>query len=154
MHQLMKMKSSICSGFQCLQRNSMGNLPTKDLDTVDFLDANNRADIYVCVWLTSSHAYDELLILLKMNERKQGHSSVAAPAGGGAADAEEKKEEPEEESDDDKARAVDIVAGAIVPRTVATNQRQRRTYEAYEQFQAVTNQEAEGSGSGIKRTLT
>nr|GEY92924.1 phospholipase-like protein [Tanacetum cinerariifolium] len=50
-----------------------------------------------------------------------------------------------------KARAVDIVAGAIVPRAVATSQRQRRTYE---QFQAMTNQEAEGSGSSIKRTRT
>nr|GEW34061.1 hypothetical protein [Tanacetum cinerariifolium] len=29
-----------------------------------------------------------------------------------------------------------------------------RTYEAYEQFKAMTNQEAEGSGSGIKRTRT
>ncbi|GJW39302.1 ALP1-like protein isoform X1 [Tanacetum coccineum] len=33
-------------------------------------------------------------------------------------------------------------------------ERYRRTYEAYEQFQAMTNQEAEGSGSGIKRTRT
>nr|GEY82465.1 hypothetical protein [Tanacetum cinerariifolium] len=33
-------------------------------------------------------------------------------------------------------------------------ERYRRTYEAYEQFQAMTNQEAEGSGSGIKRTHT
>ncbi|GJU75406.1 leucine-rich repeat-containing protein [Tanacetum coccineum] len=32
--------------------------------------------------------------------------------------------------------------------------RYTRTYEAYEQFQAMTNQEAEGSGSGIKRTRT
>ncbi|GJY10984.1 ALP1-like protein isoform X1 [Tanacetum coccineum] len=30
----------------------------------------------------------------------------------------------------------------------------RRAYEAYEQFQAMTNQQAEGSGSGIKRTRT
>ncbi|GJW84063.1 hypothetical protein Tco_0157208 [Tanacetum coccineum] len=33
-------------------------------------------------------------------------------------------------------------------------ERYTRTYEAYEQFQAMTNQEAEGSGSGIKRTRT
>ncbi|GKA11250.1 RNA-directed DNA polymerase, eukaryota [Tanacetum coccineum] len=33
-------------------------------------------------------------------------------------------------------------------------ERYRRTYEAYEQFQAMTNQQAEGSGSGIKRTRT
>nr|GEU89075.1 hypothetical protein [Tanacetum cinerariifolium] len=33
-------------------------------------------------------------------------------------------------------------------------ERYRRTYEAYEQFQAMKNQEAGGSGSGIKRTRT
>ncbi|GJT27244.1 RNA-directed DNA polymerase, eukaryota [Tanacetum coccineum] len=33
-------------------------------------------------------------------------------------------------------------------------ERYRRTYEAYEQFQVMTNQEAEGAGSGIKRTRT
>ncbi|GJU23643.1 ALP1-like protein isoform X1 [Tanacetum coccineum] len=33
-------------------------------------------------------------------------------------------------------------------------ERYRRTYEAYEQFQAMTNQEAEGSSSGIKRART
>ncbi|GKE46974.1 hypothetical protein Tco_1478232 [Tanacetum coccineum] len=33
-------------------------------------------------------------------------------------------------------------------------ERYTRTYEAYEQFQAMTNQEAEGSGLGIKRTRT
>ncbi|GJU43485.1 ALP1-like protein isoform X1 [Tanacetum coccineum] len=33
-------------------------------------------------------------------------------------------------------------------------ERYRRAYEAYEQFQGMTNQEAEGSGSGIKRTRT
>ncbi|GKB43580.1 ALP1-like protein isoform X1 [Tanacetum coccineum] len=33
-------------------------------------------------------------------------------------------------------------------------ERYRRAYEAYEQFQAMTNQQAEGSGSGIKRTRT
>ncbi|GJW97741.1 reverse transcriptase domain-containing protein [Tanacetum coccineum] len=47
---------------------------------------------------------------------------------------------------------MDTVAGAIVPRAVTTNQRQ--SYEAYEQFLAMTNQEAGGSGSGIKRTRT
>nr|GEW77353.1 RNA-directed DNA polymerase, eukaryota [Tanacetum cinerariifolium] len=31
--------------------------------------------------------------------------------------------------------AIDTVAGAIVPRAMATSQRQRRAYEAYEQFQ-------------------
>nr|GEX65085.1 hypothetical protein [Tanacetum cinerariifolium] len=33
-------------------------------------------------------------------------------------------------------------------------ERYTRTYEAYEQFLAMTNQEAEGSGSSIKRTRT
>nr|GEV67645.1 hypothetical protein [Tanacetum cinerariifolium] len=33
-------------------------------------------------------------------------------------------------------------------------ERYRRAYEAYEQFQGMKNQEAEGSGSGIKRTQT
>ncbi|GJS40100.1 hypothetical protein Tco_0565143 [Tanacetum coccineum] len=33
-------------------------------------------------------------------------------------------------------------------------ERYTHTYEAYEEFQAMTNQEAEGSGSGIKRTRT
>nr|GFC73891.1 hypothetical protein [Tanacetum cinerariifolium] len=33
-------------------------------------------------------------------------------------------------------------------------ERYRRAYEVYEQFQGMTNQEAEGSGSGIKRTRT
>nr|GEV76845.1 hypothetical protein [Tanacetum cinerariifolium] len=33
-------------------------------------------------------------------------------------------------------------------------ERYRRAYEAYEQFQGMTNQEAEGSGSGIKRMRT
>ncbi|GKC57051.1 hypothetical protein Tco_1084649 [Tanacetum coccineum] len=33
-------------------------------------------------------------------------------------------------------------------------ERYRRAYEAYEQFQGMTNQEAEVSGSGIKRTQT
>ncbi|GKA17946.1 RNA-directed DNA polymerase, eukaryota, partial [Tanacetum coccineum] len=33
-------------------------------------------------------------------------------------------------------------------------ERYRRAYKAYEQFQAMTNQQAEGSGSGIKRTRT
>nr|GEX65916.1 hypothetical protein [Tanacetum cinerariifolium] len=33
-------------------------------------------------------------------------------------------------------------------------ERYRRAYEAYEQFQGMTNQEAEGSGSGIKMTRT
>ncbi|GKC61657.1 hypothetical protein Tco_1089255, partial [Tanacetum coccineum] len=53
-------------------------------------------------------------------------------------------------------RAIDSVAGAIVPHAMATSQRKRRAYEAYEQFQAMTNQQAEGSGSGsgVKRTRT
>ncbi|GJW86721.1 RNA-directed DNA polymerase, eukaryota [Tanacetum coccineum] len=48
-------------------------------------------------------------------------------------------------------------AGAIGLRAVATSQRDdaeryMRGYEAYEQFLAMSNQEAGGSGSGIKRT--
>nr|GEU80138.1 hypothetical protein [Tanacetum cinerariifolium] len=55
---------------------------------------------------------------------------------------------------------MDTVAGTIVPRTVAPAsanddaERYPPTYEAYEQFLAMTNQEAKGLGLGIKRMRT
>ncbi|GKE40787.1 hypothetical protein Tco_1464192 [Tanacetum coccineum] len=61
----------------------------------------------------------------------------------------------------DEPRANDTTAGAIGPRAVGPRavvtsqhdpERYMRGYEAYEQFLAMTNLEAGGSGSRIKRT--